>query len=81
MIQEIRETRYGWVLVGVTFMLGGMGTGGYQGGLFFDLTGDYVWSYTNAGIAGVVNIAILALFRLRIRSRRAVLTAAAAATA
>ena len=48
----------------------GMGTGSFQGGLFFDLTGDYHWSYTNAAIAGVVNLAIQVLFFLRIRSRR-----------
>ena len=54
----------------------GMGFGGYQGGLFFDLTGDYVWSYANAAIAGMINLAILASFYFRIRNRRAAFAAA-----
>lgn len=51
----------------------GMGSGGYQGGLFFDLTGDYVWSYANAAIAGAINVAILVAFHLHIRRRRVAL--------
>lgn len=37
----------------------GMGLGGWQGGLFYDLTGSYAVSYANAAAAGVVNLAIL----------------------
>lgn len=54
----------------------GMGFGGYQGGLVFDLTGDYVWSYANAAIAGVVNLMILSAFWVRVRGRRAAFQAA-----
>ncbi|MBO6520095.1 MAG: MFS transporter [Rhodospirillales bacterium] len=36
----------------------GMGIGGYLGGYFYDLTGDYVTSYGVAVLAGVVNLAI-----------------------
>ena len=37
----------------------GHGLGGWQGGFFYDLTGDYTWTYTNAVIAGVVNLALV----------------------
>ncbi|MCC2096227.1 MAG: MFS transporter [Hyphomicrobiales bacterium] len=49
----------------------GMGFGGYQGGVMFDLTGNYIWSYANASIAGMINLAILTAFWFRIRSRSA----------
>jgi predicted MFS family arabinose efflux permease len=45
----------------------GMGVGGYQGGLCFDLTGDYATSFANAALAGVANLAILAVIGLRLR--------------
>jgi predicted MFS family arabinose efflux permease len=48
----------------------GMGMGGYLGGVFFDLRGDYAWAYGFAGVMGVVNLAILTLFRLRIAGQR-----------
>lgn len=37
----------------------GMGLGGYQGGFFYDLTGDYFISYGNAALAGVINLIII----------------------
>jgi MFS family permease len=37
----------------------GMGIGSYQGGYFFDLTGNYAWSYGNAAIAGMCNLVIV----------------------
>jgi MFS family permease len=37
----------------------GMGIGSFQGGYFFDLTGNYAWSYGNAAIAGVCNLVIV----------------------
>lgn len=58
------------------FAMIGMGFGGYQGGLVFDLTGDYVWSYANAAIAGVVNLMILSAFWIRIKGRRTAFQAA-----
>lgn len=36
-----------------------MGTGAYQAGFFFDLTGNYARSFLNATGAGVVNLLIL----------------------
>ena len=37
----------------------GHGIGGWQGGFFYDTTGDYTWSYANAVIAGFVNLALV----------------------
>ncbi len=37
----------------------GMGIGSYQGGYFFDLTGDYAWSYGIAAFSGIINLAIV----------------------
>ena len=43
----------------VLFAWVGMGLGGYQGGLFFDITGSYVISYANAALAGLINLVIV----------------------
>ena len=51
---------FGWI---------GMGLGGFLGGYFFDIYGDYSWAYTFAGITGVVNLFILTLFFMNIRKR------------
>ena len=45
----------------------GMGLGGFFGGYYFDLYGDYAWSFTFAGIMGLLNVLILLQFRFRIR--------------
>jgi MFS-type transporter involved in bile tolerance (Atg22 family) len=45
----------------------GMGFGGVQGGVLFDLTGDYRWSYNTAVIAGAINLCILSAFYFRLR--------------
>lgn len=39
----------------------GMGVGSYQAGYFYDLTGAYVLSYGNAALAGIANLAVVAL--------------------
>jgi len=52
------------------FGWGGMGLGGFLGGYFYDLSGDYELSYTFASIAGVINLCLLTLFYLRIRSAK-----------
>lgn len=57
----------------------GHGLGGWQGGFFYDLTDAYTWSYTNAVIAGLVNLAIVgALWWTITRRRRLMLTPAGA---
>lgn len=46
----------------VLFAWIGMGLGGYQGGLFFDISGSYVISYANAALAGLINLMIVGSF-------------------
>ena len=58
----------------------GMGLGGYFGGLFFDLTGDYKVSFALAAIAGLGNLMAQASFLFystRVRAAQAALTAEA----
>ena len=59
--------------MGITTFFGwsGMGMGGFVGGLFYDMQGDYFWSYAFASLAGVVNLIVLLMFYIRINSRRA----------
>lgn len=45
-------TLFGWI---------GMAFGAWQGGLFYDLCGDYFRSFANASVAGVANLLVLAL--------------------
>lgn len=58
----------------LSFGWAGHALGGWQGGLFFDLTGGYFWTYATAALAGAINLAIVATIWLAIR-RRAVPTA------
>jgi len=53
----------------------GMALGAWQGGVFYDLCGDYFTSFANASLAGVVNLLVLALL-YRLTGRRAPPTAA-----
>lgn len=53
----------------------GHGIGGYQGGLFYDLTGNYTQSYAVAAIAGFINLMIVATLYLKIhRAKRIALS-------
>jgi len=47
----------------------GMGFGGYQAGLFFDLYGNYIISYANAAAAGLINLVLVGSLYLYIRRR------------
>jgi MFS family permease len=51
---------FGWV---------GMGLGGFFGGLFFDISRDYSWSFAFASLMGIINLGILTAFHFRIRIR------------
>ena len=51
---------FGWI---------GMGLGGFLGGYFFDIYGDYNWAFAFSGITGIVNLFILTLFFVNIRKR------------
>jgi predicted MFS family arabinose efflux permease len=53
---------FGWI---------GHGIGGYQGGFFFDLTGNYTLAYANAAMAGVVNLIIVGSLFVTIARRQA----------
>jgi MFS family permease len=51
----------------------GHGIGGYQGGFFFDLSGDYSLAYANAALAGIINLIIVAALFYTIKRRTAAL--------
>ncbi len=46
----------------------GHALGGWQGGLVFDMSGDYFWSFANAVIAGLVNLTIVGAIWLALRT-------------
>ena len=48
----------------------GMGMGGFFGGYFFDLYGDYFWSFAFASFMGAINLLILLRFLARIKNRK-----------
>ena len=50
-----------------------MGLGGFQGGFFFDWTGNYTVSYANAALSGVVNSLIFGAFVYYITKKQAAL--------
>lgn len=60
------------------FAWAGMALGGWQGGLFHDLCGDYGRSFVNASLGGVLNLLVLALLAHRTLARRPRLRTAAA---
>ena len=39
----------------------GHALGGWQGGFFFDLTGAYFWTFANAALFGLLNLAIVSM--------------------
>jgi len=49
----------------------GMGLGGFFGGLLFDVSGGYRWAFAFAFFMGIVNLIILSLFYMRVRSQTA----------
>jgi len=52
------------------FALIGHALGGYQGGFFFDFTGNYTQSYVNAALAGFVNLIIVGSLFLTVSRRQ-----------
>lgn len=61
-----RASALGIVLV---FAWMGHGIGGYQGGFFFDETGDYTRSFANAALAGILNLIIVGSLYFTINRR------------
>jgi hypothetical protein len=55
------------------FAFMGHGIGGYQGGFFFDLTGNYTLTYANAAIAGIVNLILVGALYITTNRRRTAL--------
>lgn len=70
-----RASALGFVMM---FAYLGHAIGGYQGGFFFDITGNYTLSYTNAVIAGVINLIIVGSLYITINRRRVALSDTAA---
>jgi len=66
------SAKYGARAMSLTSFFGwiGMGLGGFLGGYFFDIYGDYAWAFTFAGIMGLINLVILSQFWLRIRNAK-----------
>lgn len=80
--REFAPPRYGGLSIGLVAFFGwvGMALGAWQGGLFFDLEGDYFQAFLNSSIAGVINLLLLGLLYLytdprALRGRRALLPA------
>jgi MFS family permease len=80
--REFAPPRYGGLSMGLVSFFGwvGMALGAWQGGLFFDLNGDYARSFLNSSVAGVVNLLLLGLLYLytdprAMRARRALAAA------
>jgi MFS family permease len=48
----------------------GMGLGGYQGGLCYDLTGSYDASFASAALAGAANLLVVSLLAVHLRWHR-----------
>ncbi|WP_068118565.1 MFS transporter [Tropicimonas marinistellae] len=47
----------------------GHALGGWQGGLFYDLTASYFWTYANAVLAGLLNLVIVGTIWFTLRQR------------
>jgi MFS family permease len=64
--------------LGIVTLFGWFGhaIGGYQGGYFFDISGDYTLTYANAAMAGVINLMIVTSLYVTIARRRAALAIA-----
>jgi MFS family permease len=76
--REFAPPRFSGLSIGLVAFFGwvGMALGAWQGGLFFDMDGDYVQAFLNSSIAGVINLLILGLLYLytdprAMRARRA----------
>jgi MFS family permease len=76
-VREMIPPERGGLSLGITslFAMIGMGLGGYQGGFFFDLTGNYTYSFVNAALAGVVNLIIIGSLVLYVKRKQELLLA------
>lgn len=60
----------------IFFAFMGHGIGGYQGGFFFDLSGNYTLTYANAAFAGIINLILVGALYITTNRRRAALALA-----
>jgi len=67
-VRELTPVHRRGVATGVLILFGwlGMGLGGYQGGLLYDLSGNYVWPFAAAVVSGLVNMALVSALLLRL---------------
>ncbi|MFQ5895732.1 MAG: MFS transporter [Nitrospinota bacterium] len=72
-VRELVPAHRRGVSIGIVFLFAwmGMGLGGYQGGFFFDLTGDYTFPFAIAVLAGVINLMIVGSLRYYITRKEA----------
>lgn len=63
------------------FAFFGHAIGGYQGGLFYDLMGNYGWAFANAAIVGIVNLVVVGALYFAITRRPEKPTGTGTATA
>jgi MFS family permease len=61
--REYADPRRSGLVIGTVMFFAwvGMAVGGWQGGVFYDLCGNYEVSFANASLGGVVNLLMLAL--------------------
>ena len=52
-----------WAIVNL-FAWIGMGLGSYMGGVLFDISGDYTWSFAFAALMGCGNLIVLIFYFL-----------------
>ena len=71
-VRMMVSARFAGSAMSITSFFGwlGMGLGGFFGGLLFDVSGDYNWSFAFAAFMGVLNLIILTSFYLRVRTQR-----------
>ncbi len=74
-VGELTPVHMRGMSTGIVMLLAwlGMGVGGYQAGLFFDLGGSYVIPYVNAAAAGVVNLIIVGSLYYYFRQKSVIL--------
>lgn len=72
-VRELAPVRISGVSMGIVTCMGwvGMGLGGWQGGFFFDVSGDYTVSFANAAATGFINVLLIGGLHLYVTRRLA----------
>lgn len=71
-VRMMVSARFSARAMSVTSFFGwtGMGLGGFFGGLFYDINGDYQLSFAFASLMGLLNIIVLTAFYTRAKGQR-----------